>query len=204
MPTNGPEPGRDLPGKEPGRDLHQPASQARCLGQPASRRTQKPQQRRRILRTHKFPGTSESRQTGSTNTLISESETQPPSCRLPMMTSESQRWIGALNSPARRSVALVAHGGGSTCAARSSSKARSIGARLRADAEVPAQPHMAFGAASSPRPHDVSRWGNPYEKGRGHWRDNPTEIARSCWDGGASTTPSMQVGGGHLAEPETA
>jgi hypothetical protein len=110
----------------------------------------------------------------------------------------------ALNSPARRSVALVAHGGGSTCAARSSSKARSIGARLRADAEVPAQPHTAFGAASSPRPHDVSRWGNPYEKGRGHWRDNPTEIARSCWDGGASTTPSMQVGGGHLAEPETA
>jgi hypothetical protein len=51
---------------------------------------------------------------------------------------------------------------------------------------------------------DVSRWGNPYEKGRGHWRDNSTEIVRSCWDGGASTTPSMQVGEGHLAEPETA
>src|SRR5882757_7871240 len=52
---------------------------------------------------------------------------------------------------------------------------------------------MAFGAASSPQAHDVSRWGNPYEKGRGHWRDNPTEIVRRCWDGGASTTPSMQV-----------
>ncbi|MDQ1645929.1 MAG: hypothetical protein QOJ50_2113 [Cryptosporangiaceae bacterium] len=110
-----------------------------------------------------------------------------------------------LNSPARRSFELVAHGGGSTCAARSSSKVRSIGARLRADAEVPAQPRTwRLAPRRRPRRHDVSRWGNPYEKGRGHWRDNPTEIARSCWDGGASTTPSMQVGGGHLAEPETA
>jgi hypothetical protein len=44
---------------------------------------------------HKFPGTSERAADGSTNTLISESETQPPSCRLVMMTSESQRRIGA-------------------------------------------------------------------------------------------------------------